>query len=31
MGVVVGAFLNAVIMLMVTLAPPGKIPGACIG
>lgn len=28
MGVVVGAFLNAVIMLMVTLAPPGKIPGA---
>ena len=28
MGVVVGAFLNAVIMLMVTLSPPGKIPGA---
>jgi iron complex transport system permease protein len=28
MGVVVGAFLNAVIMLMVTLAPPGRIPGA---
>ena len=28
MGVVVGAFLNAIIMLMVTLAPPGKIPGA---
>ena len=28
MGVVVGAFLNAVIMLMVSLSPPGKIPGA---
>ncbi len=28
MGVVVGAFLNAVIMLMVTLSPPGRIPGA---
>ena len=28
MGVVVGAFLNAVIMLMVALSPPGKIPGA---
>lgn len=28
MGVVVGAFLNALIMLMVALAPPGKIPGA---
>lgn len=28
MGVVVGAFLNALIMLMVTLAPPGRIPGA---
>ncbi|MCL1927103.1 MAG: iron ABC transporter permease [Syntrophorhabdaceae bacterium] len=27
MGVVVGAFLNAVIMLMVSLSPPGKIPG----
>ena len=28
MGVVVGAFLNAIIMLMVSLSPPGKIPGA---
>jgi iron complex transport system permease protein len=28
MGVIVGAFLNALIMLMVALAPPGKIPGA---
>jgi iron complex transport system permease protein len=28
MGVVVGAFLNALIMMMVTLAPPGRIPGA---
>ncbi len=28
MGVVVGAFLNALIMMMVTMAPPGKIPGA---
>ena len=28
MGVVVGAFLNAVIMLMVSLSPPGRIPGA---
>jgi ABC-type Fe3+-siderophore transport system permease subunit len=28
MGVVVGAFLNAVIMMMVTLSPPGRIPGA---
>jgi iron complex transport system permease protein len=28
MGVVVGAFLNAVILLMVTLSPPGRIPGA---
>ncbi|HSL92635.1 MAG TPA: iron ABC transporter permease [Candidatus Limnocylindrales bacterium] len=28
MGVVVGAFLNALIMLMVALSPPGKIPGA---
>ena len=28
MGVIVGAFLNAVIMLMVSLSPPGKIPGA---
>ena len=27
MGVVVGAFLNAIIMLMVSLSPPGKIPG----
>ena len=27
MGVVVGAFLNAVIMLMVSLSAPGKIPG----
>jgi iron complex transport system permease protein len=27
MGVVVGAFLNAVIMLMVSLSPPGRIPG----
>jgi len=31
MGVVVGAFLNAVIMLMVTLSPPGKIPGRSTG
>ncbi|HZW36014.1 MAG TPA: iron chelate uptake ABC transporter family permease subunit, partial [Candidatus Deferrimicrobiaceae bacterium] len=28
MGVVVGAFLNALIMLLVALSPPGKIPGA---
>jgi iron complex transport system permease protein len=28
MGVVVGAFLNALIMMMVTMAPPGRIPGA---
>jgi iron complex transport system permease protein len=28
MGVIVGAFLNALIMLMVSLAPPGRIPGA---
>src|SRR3990172_4456374 len=28
MGVIVGAFLNALIMLMVALAPPGRIPGA---
>ena len=28
MGVIVGAFLNALIMMMVALAPPGKIPGA---
>ncbi len=28
MGVVVGAFLNAVIMMMVAMSPPGKIPGA---
>jgi len=28
MGVIVGAFLNAFIMLMVALAPPGRIPGA---
>jgi iron complex transport system permease protein len=28
MGVVVGAFLNALIMMMVALSPPGKIPGA---
>src|SRR5512146_425579 len=28
MGVVVGAFLNALIMLMVAFSPPGKIPGA---
>ncbi|GAB4372704.1 MAG: iron ABC transporter permease [Deltaproteobacteria bacterium] len=28
MGVVVGAFLNALILLMVALSPPGKIPGA---
>ncbi len=28
MGVIVGAFLNALIMMMVALSPPGKIPGA---
>ncbi len=28
MGVIVGAFLNALIMMMVALAPPGRIPGA---
>ncbi len=28
MGVIVGAFLNALIMLMVALAPPGRVPGA---
>jgi iron complex transport system permease protein len=28
MGVIVGAFLNAVIVLMIALAPPGRIPGA---
>jgi len=28
MGVVVGAFLNALILLMVALSPPGRIPGA---
>jgi iron complex transport system permease protein len=28
MGVIVGAFLNALILLMVSLAPPGRIPGA---
>lgn len=28
MGVIVGAFLNALIMLIVVLSPPGKIPGA---
>ncbi len=28
MGVVVGAFLNALIMMMVVLSPPGRIPGA---
>jgi iron complex transport system permease protein len=28
MGVIVGAFLNAFIMLVVVLAPPGRIPGA---
>ncbi len=28
MGVIVGAFLNAMIMMMVALAPPGRIPGA---
>jgi iron complex transport system permease protein len=28
MGVVVGAFLNALIMLLVAFSPPGKIPGA---
>ena len=28
MGVVVGAFLNALIMMMVALSPPGRIPGA---
>jgi iron complex transport system permease protein len=28
MGVIVGAFLNALIMLMVALSPPGRIPGA---
>jgi len=28
MGVVVGAFLNALILLMVSLSPPGRIPGA---
>jgi iron complex transport system permease protein len=28
MGVIVGAFLNALIMLMVALAPAGKVPGA---
>lgn len=28
MGVIVGSFLNAFIMLIVALAPPGKIPGA---
>ncbi len=27
-GVIVGAFLNALIMMMVALAPPGRIPGA---
>ncbi|MGB6411578.1 MAG: iron ABC transporter permease [Candidatus Deferrimicrobiaceae bacterium] len=28
MGVIIGAFLNALIMMMVALAPPGRIPGA---
>jgi iron complex transport system permease protein len=28
MGVIVGAFLNALIMMMVALSPPGRIPGA---
>ncbi len=28
MGVIVGAFLNALIMMMVALSPPGKVPGA---
>ena len=28
MGVIVGAFLNALIMLMLSLAPPGRIPSA---
>lgn len=28
MGVVVGAFLNALILLMIALSPPGRIPGA---
>lgn len=28
MGVIVGAFLNAIILTMVALAPPGGIPGA---
>ena len=28
MGVIVGAFLNALIMMMVALAPPGRVPGA---
>ncbi len=28
MGVVVGAFLNAIIMMMVALSPPGRVPGA---
>lgn len=28
MGVIVGAFLNALILLMLSLAPPGRIPGA---
>lgn len=28
MGVVVGAFLNALIIMMVALSPPGRIPGA---
>lgn len=28
MGVIVGAFLNALIMMIVALSPPGRIPGA---